>query len=295
MGRTPDFIIIGAMKSATSSLHEQLARQPGIFMSTPKEPNFFSDDDVYAQGMAWYTGLFSAAPPDALCGESSTHYTKLPTHPHTVNRIAEAVPDARFVYVMRHPIDRLVSHYIHEWTTRVIDAPIDEAVTTHPELIEYGLYTKQLAPYIEQFGAGRILPVFFDCVNRNSQAELERVCRHIGYTATPAWVEDLGERNVSKDRLRKSRLRDALVYAPGISFVRKHLVPQSMRDRVKGLWQMRERPALGEETERMLKARFDEDLATLGAWLGVPLTCDTFKDVTQSLQTTLNPKETTPS
>ena len=59
--KLPHFLVIGAMKSATSTLHNQLAAQPGIFMSTPKEPNFFSDDTVYAQGLAWYHGLFSGA------------------------------------------------------------------------------------------------------------------------------------------------------------------------------------------------------------------------------------------
>ena len=56
MDRLPDFIIIGAMKSATSTLHEQLAVQPGIFMSRPKEPNFFSNDEIVARGLDWYRG-----------------------------------------------------------------------------------------------------------------------------------------------------------------------------------------------------------------------------------------------
>ncbi len=47
----PDFIVIGAMKSATTTLHEQLARQPGIFMCRPKEPNFFSDDENLRAGL----------------------------------------------------------------------------------------------------------------------------------------------------------------------------------------------------------------------------------------------------
>src|SRR5690606_4205334 len=157
--------IIGAMKSATSTLHEQLALQPGIFMSTPKEPNFFSDDAQFAKGLGWYTGLFAEAEPNALCGESSTHYTKLPTHPHTVERLAAAVPGARFIYVMRHPIDRLVSHYIHGWTMREISEPIDEAIDRHPELIAYGCYAKQLTPYFERFGRDRVLPMFFDRVH----------------------------------------------------------------------------------------------------------------------------------
>ena len=86
----PDFIVIGAMKSATTTLHEQLARQPGIFMSRPKEPNFFSDDAIYARGWGWYSSLFQAADLGSLRGESSTHYTKLPTFPRTVERMVQA-------------------------------------------------------------------------------------------------------------------------------------------------------------------------------------------------------------
>lgn len=68
MTRLPDFIIIGAMKCATSTLHDQLARQPGLFMSTPKEPNFFSDDEQWGRGLDWYGSLFEAVPGDTLCG-----------------------------------------------------------------------------------------------------------------------------------------------------------------------------------------------------------------------------------
>ena len=61
MSRMPDFIIIGAMKCATSTLHDQLAEQPGFVMSEPKEPNFFSDEENWAKGLGWYSGLFAAA------------------------------------------------------------------------------------------------------------------------------------------------------------------------------------------------------------------------------------------
>ena len=88
----PDFIVIGAMKSATTTLHEQLARQPGFLMSRPKEPNFFSDDHMYARGWRWYSSLFASAGEADLCGESSTHYTKLPDYPRTVARMVRDVP-----------------------------------------------------------------------------------------------------------------------------------------------------------------------------------------------------------
>lgn len=278
--RLPDFYIIGAMKSATSSLHEQLARQPGFFMSEPKEIYFFSDDPVWANGMEWYGEHFKEAAADDLVGESSTHYTKLPTYPETVARIQEHTPDAKFIYVMRHPIDRLVSQYIHHWTENEVSVDIDTAVDKHEILIAYSQYTRQLEPYFDAFGADKVLPVFFDRIRAYPQEELERVCQFLGYTGEPKFVEDLGRQNVSAERLRRSPLRDLLVYAPGVSWVRSNLVPQSIRDRVKGAWQMQKRPELSESKREELKLIFDEDLKRLGSWLGVELNCDNFKEVT---------------
>ena len=112
----PDFAIIGAMKSATSTLHVQLSAVSGVAMSSPKEPCFFSDDEIFARGEAWYDACFAHAGPGDLRGESSTHYTKLPTLPHACERLHRRRPDAKLLYVIRHPIDRLISHYVHGWT-----------------------------------------------------------------------------------------------------------------------------------------------------------------------------------
>jgi hypothetical protein len=278
----PDFIVIGAMKCATSTLHEQLAAQPGFFMSRPKEPNFFSDDDVYARGMDWYQGLFAEAPPGTLCGESSTHYTKLPTHPDALPRLAEALGPRRFVYVMRHPIDRLVSHYIHEWTQRSIELPIDEAVQRHPELVDYGCYAMQLRPWFERFGREAVLPVFFERLAAAPDAELLRVARFVGSEETVRFQPDLGAQNVSRDRLRKSPLRDALMHLPGATALRRALVPRRVRDRIKERWQMRDRPELSATPRAAVTQRFDEDLAALGSWLGTPLDCASFTETVRA-------------
>ena len=90
----PNFFVIGAMKCATSSLHKQLALQSGIFMTDLKEPNILSDDAKYKRGLEWYRSLFTPEETDFLYGESSTHYTKLPTYPKTVERIKQDIPDA---------------------------------------------------------------------------------------------------------------------------------------------------------------------------------------------------------
>lgn len=280
MPRKPDFVIIGAMKSATTTLHEQLALQPGIFMSTPKEPNFFSDEPQWKRGLDWYWKLFEPAKEGDLCGESSTHYTKLPTHPRTVDRIAEHLPDAKFVYVMRHPIDRLVSHYVHEWTQRVIDGSLANAIDAHPELVQYGQYAMQLQPWFERFGRERVLPVFFDRLRAHPQDELVRVCEFIGYAGSPTW-RDLPPSNVSNERMRKSKWRDRLVHAPVLSTIRRRFVPKWVRERIKQLWMMKERPELGERERRRLVELFDPDLAELGRALGIELRCDNFVERTR--------------
>lgn len=275
-GRLPDFVIIGAMKSATSTLHTQLEAQPGFFMSTPKEPNFFSDADQWARGLDWYEGLFAGARADDIRGESSTHYTKLPDLPDALPRLRAHVPDARLIYVMRHPIDRLVSHYRHGWSERAMGASIDEAVDAHPALIDYGRYAMQVTPWLDAFGKARVLPVFFEHMLRHPQAELERVCRFLDYPGAPTWQEGVRE-NVSAQRLRDSAWRDAIVRNPLVTALRRAFVPQAVRDRIKSTWQMREKPVLGPAALAKVTAAFDADLALLGALLGTPLDCAGFK------------------
>lgn len=280
MKRGPDFIVIGAMKCATSTLHEQLARQPGIFMSRPKEPNFFSDEENWSKGIDWYDSLFAPAPPAVLCGESSTHYTKLPTYPQTVCRMVEHLPaHTKFIYVMRHPVDRLISHYIHEWTQRVISSSIDQAIDEHPELVAYSQYALQLQPYLDASGPQRVLPVFFEHLSRCPQTELERICEFIGYGRSPRWHDDASEQNASIERLRVSPMRDAIINMPGVKQIRRAFIPKQAREWVKGFWQMKRRPTISPDRLHKITVIFDRDLATLGNWLGLNLCCENFKQI----------------
>lgn len=277
----PDFIMIGAMKCATTTLHHQLASQPGIFMTDKNdEPDYFSDDERYARGWQWYTSLFSTARRDDLLGDASTGYAKLPTYPRTVERMYRCAPDARLIYVMRHPVDRLVSHYIHDWSMGFVFRSIDSAVASHPSLVDYGCYAMQLRPYLESFGRDRVLPVFFERLVACPQAELRRITRFIHYPGEPVWMDGAAKTNASKDRLRRSPWRDRVVDASLLRTIRRRLVPKRVRNQVRRFWTITERPELSPEVSRRVTARFDDDLAELGDWLGVPMNCETFKSVT---------------
>ena len=202
--RLPHFIVIGAMKSATTTLHEQLARQRGLFMSRSKEPNFFSDDENYARGIEWYASFFAGAGDHLLLGESSTHYTKLPTHPHTVERMVRALPRVKLIYVMRHPIDRLTSHYLHELTVGQISVGLEEAVERHPELVDYGRYSMQLEPYLRVYGPESILPLFFNRLVDQPDRELARLGPFLGVHEPLCWDHTLKPQNVGRERTAKA-------------------------------------------------------------------------------------------
>ena len=259
----PDFLVIGAMKSGTSTLQAQLALQAGIFMSTPKEPNFFSDDEIYAQGMSWYRALFDAAPEGALKGEASTHYTKLPTHPATLERLTPTLrPDLRLVYLIRNPVERAVSHYIHEWTMGEMGGDIEQAFRDHPELVAYGHYPMQLEPWIKVYGREAILVTSLEAMTADPQAVLTRAGDHLGLKDL-VWHPETARENASAERSRRLPLHGLLVDNPVATALRRTLVPKSVRDRIRKGRQMTDRPELTPWLQNDLESRFAADMAAL--------------------------------
>jgi hypothetical protein len=275
---SPSFIIIGAMKCGTSTLHEQLAMQPGVTMSVPKEPCFFSDDEIFQRGSEWYAGCFAHAAADSILGESSTHYTKRTVYPRTVERIRSLCsPTPRFVYVMRHPIDRAQSQFVHEWTMRRINANWHRALEQAPDIVANSLYTFQLRSWLEAFGRDRVLPVFLERLRVAPDEELRRVARFVGVTKPEAWRNDIVDQNISSNRIRRSRVRNWAGSVPLLQFARG-FIPESIVKRLKSRWKMSSAPPIPSDLSQRLQDRFDEDLAQLGVWLNRDLSCDNFKD-----------------
>jgi hypothetical protein len=178
---------------------------------------------------------------------------------------------------MRHPIDRLISHYVHEVTTGRITEGIHEAIDRHPELVDYGRYSMQLAPYLSTFGPENVLPVFFRRLVRNPQAEFERMGRFLDYPERLQWDETLKPQNVGSERLRHSTLREILVRAPVLTTIRRKVLPRQWTESIKSLWRTpTDRPKLSPELVDRLRACYDDDLGQLGEWLGVRLDCGRF-------------------
>ena len=282
-GRLPDFIVLGAPKAATTTLHYQLERQPGIFMTREKEPAFFSDDANWERGIEWYQSLFAPASHGDLCGEASPQYTVRTENPNSAERMHRVLSDdARLIYVMRHPIERLVSAYHFRWTNGWLSEPISDAIRLHPILVESSRYDWQLEPYLERFKPEQISPVFFERLVGSPDAEFARVCQFLGYQGTPEWEHDLVA-NISSERLKRSRLVDLVSRSPGVLKVARVLLPSPLRRRIRGHWQVKERPSTpSAEDLAYLESEFDPGLARLGDLLGLELTCANFSDVAKA-------------
>ncbi len=156
----PNLFVIGAMKCGTTSLHRYLSDHPDVFMSADKEPGYFVRELNWARGEAWYLGLFAQSNRAAIVGESSTHYTKLPTYQGVVERIAEFSRDPRFIYVMRDPVERCVSHYWHQVRSKSRRGGERRDMLTafrdDKQYLAYSNYAMQLLPYLERFGRERV-------------------------------------------------------------------------------------------------------------------------------------------
>lgn len=104
----PDFVIVGAMRSGTSSLARWLRDHPQVFMPARKELHFFDSDET---DLARYTEQFTPQPDQVVSGEATPSYMFLP---EARERMAAALPSATFLVLLRDPVERAYSHYWHE-------------------------------------------------------------------------------------------------------------------------------------------------------------------------------------
>jgi len=202
-GRLPDFLIVGAAKSATTSLHAYLRQHPSIFMPLYKEPHFFSYADTEFNGslraktVRQYRDFFGPARPFQIIGEASTTY--LYNYSHTIENIRKVYgADAekiKIIISLRNPADRVFSHYSMYNLIGLEKLSFDEAVRTGAvdrlnkdldterfgitvDYLEAGMYYAQVKAYKEAFPCVHI--ILYDDIKRDSNAVIRGVFRFLG-------------------------------------------------------------------------------------------------------------------
>jgi sulfotransferase family protein len=176
----PNLVVIGARKCGTTSLYHYLAAHPEIAMSRQKELRFFVAERNWPRGVDWYRRFFDVDAP--VRGEASPCYSEHPIHAGVPARMAALIPDAKLVYLVRDPIDRLVSHWVMDSALGYERRPFAEAVADldRSRFALYGRYWTQVERYLEHFAAERIHVVDRHELLRRREAVMAGVFAFLG-------------------------------------------------------------------------------------------------------------------
>ncbi len=156
--RGPDFIIVGAMKAGTTTLFRWLERHPQCGTPSVKEPHFFSRDDEFARGPSHYLEHFSVVPGGLLTGEASASYADPRISSIVAARMRALLPGARLIYLVRHPEQRLRSHYLHEWQRSRERRPLRTALADDGNAYTaLSRYADAIRPFVDTFGRDSVL------------------------------------------------------------------------------------------------------------------------------------------
>ena len=268
-GRLPDFVIIGAMKCGTTSLHGMLGSHPDIFMSREKELHFFTEDMNLSRGEAWYRRHFRTRLP--LCGEASPSYAAWPRHQGVPERMRALIPEAKLIYCVRDPIERALSHYRHARASGVYRLPLEEGILREP-FLRQGRYATQLEQYLATgWSEDRILLVQAEAMRTRRKEILDEILRFLGLDPARHDISRMADRHVSEfKRLPSDR---GVRLKRGMEPALRH-VPWSIRTHVERtlLWpfstsmpKLTRRP----ETREALRRKFADEAARLpvAVWL----------------------------
>lgn len=178
-GALPNLVVIGAQKCGTSGLHYYLGLHPEVSMSRPKELNFFIEERNWPRGVDWYKSQFDAAA--TVRGESSPNYTAYPQHMGVPERMAQIVPDARLIYLVRDPLARIAAHWVHNFAKRREKGTLADTLM-HPNTsyIVRSQYFMQLQQFLRHFDREQILIFQQSDLRDDRAATLRRVFEFVG-------------------------------------------------------------------------------------------------------------------
>jgi hypothetical protein len=271
----PNLIIIGGLKCGTTSIHHYLGLHPEIQMSKPKELNFFVEELNWDLGLDWYASRFDDR--FKVRGESSPHYTNLPRYEGVAERIKTHCPDARLIYMVRDPIKRILSHWVHAtgagYETREMVPVLSDPNTQY---VNRSRYWTQLQPYLERFDHSQIEVIAQEELQRDRDGTMRKAFAYAGVDEhfTSEQFDREWEKSAAKSG-DKYQLMEKLIKLPGFrSFDRNFdRLPERMRWLVEKVVHDPDKPPaakpeLPDDLFEKMRGYFGEEVAELQKFTG---------------------------
>ena len=282
----PNFLIIGAMKAGTTALYSYLDQHPEVYMSPVKEPNFFAFEGekmnfrapqdqrginrTSVTDIAAYRALFHGVTNEKAIGEASHWYLYSPKAP---GRIRHHVPEAKLIVVLRDPVERAYSQYLHfirdgqEPLTDFAGALQEEETRIRNNwafgrYASRGFYHAQLKRYFDAFDRSQIKIYLYEDFSADPTGVLRDTFLFLG--VDEAFVPEMSVRpNVSG--VPNSRALHALLTRPGRlkAILKPYLPPKLLRFASDLRDRNLAKPQLALEERRQMAKMYREDILKL--------------------------------
>jgi hypothetical protein len=250
MVRVPGLIVIGAARSGTTALYEQLRQHPQIFLSPSKEANYFAfegetldyrgpgADFVNNSVATWddYLELFADAPSDAVIGDISPLYLYAPK---AAERIRARLPDAKLVAILRNPIEQAFSHfqYARAWTIEPLES-FDAALDAEPQrlrehwqpLFQYSAfprYAEQIRRFQAHFPPSQLKIFLYEDYRADPHGVLREIFEFAGVDAN--FVPTLHQHTNAGGDPRSPLLQSIIMRPNLLGSIASLFMPKSLR------------------------------------------------------------------
>ncbi len=274
----PNFLIVGAPKAGTTSLYHYLSEHPQVFMSEPKEVNYFSKCEMAAQGLYYnafktknlteYKKLFVDASDEKAVGEGSVSYL---FYPETPTKIKETLPNVKIIILLRSPVDRGYSHYLMDFRMGLTNLFYEEIVyktSKHKNLnlyyqqfVELGLYYEQVKRYLDIFGKEQVKIYLQEDLRIESEKIILDLYNFLDIDSS-FMVDTTQEHNAFS--MPKNKLIHKLYASHTIRFITKTIFSNTVKEKVKNLFfERKKKPKLNQKLRADLTKIYKEDIQKL--------------------------------
>jgi sulfotransferase family protein len=277
----PNFFIVGAAKAGTTSLYAYLSQHPEVYMSTLKEPHYFSSFVVRPEfdnfmpiirDAGVYQELFLGSEGHKAVGDASPSYL---CDAGAAVRIRSAIPHAKIIISLRNPVHRAYSHYLMDYRQGRETRPFRDALEADLarsekgwgvsfQYVELGLYAEQVERYLKAFGHSKVLVILFEDLIRDTAVVMQQVALFLGIDPN-GYPESTFDRAHNPFEVSRGPFVRSVLRSRPIRVWSKRWIPQKLRTAVRNrfLFTSGLKPRLDEKSRRFLIERFAPDLQRL--------------------------------
>jgi len=279
----PNFMVVGAPKAGTTSLCHYLSGHRQVFMSDPKEVNFFSKEEIEDQGLyykdfqvknlAEYEDLFAGVADEKAIGEGSVSYL---FYPKTPQKIKDVLPNVKIIILLRDPVSRGFSHYLMDYRLGLVNLPYEEIVYQksnhenkflyYQQHVKLGLYYKQVKRYLDCFDRKQVKILLQEDLRQDIRGVIGDLCDFLEIDRS--FLPDV-EKHHNVFSMPKNRLTHRLYSLPLVRSTISKLFSDTTKEIIRNtFFERTKKPKLEQELKNHLEDFYKNDIQQLEHLIG---------------------------